>query len=111
MHLVRVGEPRCAVQNSRGNAMPGLLPARDSQTLSIHAEHPLVERKLPGTKAQVQMPVPKVVLDAGSRAATEFMRFFTRIENPHTRTAYLRDCLLFSGTPFARMVGICALCH
>jgi hypothetical protein len=39
--------------------------------------------------------VPKLVADAGDRAAKRFASFFGSIENDNTRAAYQRACALF----------------
>jgi len=39
--------------------------------------------------------VPKLVADAGDRAAKRFANFFGSIENDNTRAAYQRACALF----------------
>src|SRR5271170_6258049 len=39
--------------------------------------------------------VPKLVFDAGDRAARRFANFFGSIENDNTRAAYSRACALF----------------
>src|SRR5271155_5473764 len=39
--------------------------------------------------------VPKVVSDAGDRAARRFANFFGAIDNDNTRAAYSRACALF----------------
>ena len=62
---------------------------------AVTAEHPVVSRKFRGVDGSVDMPVPAVILEHGSKSATRFMRFFTKLRSAHTRDAYMRDVLLF----------------
>jgi site-specific recombinase XerD len=52
----------------------------------------ILDRAQPFGRAIV---VPKVVADAGERAAKRFANFFGSIENDNTRAAYSRACALF----------------
>ncbi|MGE3424730.1 MAG: tyrosine-type recombinase/integrase [Dehalococcoidia bacterium] len=74
---------------------PDTNPDPHALALSRADESAVVTHKLPGTDVAVTMPVPRAVLRAGRTATLAFLEFFAGIENPHTREAYLRNCLLF----------------